>query len=294
MEQPNFEAMSHFVAVARHGGLNAASRETGVPKATISRHIRQLEVSLGTLLLERGGRRMQMTEDGRILFARAAPLLADLVAAGAEVSARDGRVRGSLRVSVPSLLARSRMGAFAASFVKKYPEVKLAIDIDDRFVDPVAEGYDLVIRANPAPNSDLVGKCFLRTEILLAASPDILPPTAQDEIIDAVILSASSGQTAWNVIRQNEPLRIIPREILRCSSMMLVYDAVLSGAGAALLPAWLIEQDLRDGRLRSWAKVANRNIEAWVLHAPAHLTSPKVRAFVDTLVDAHRGHGNGD
>ncbi|MCY0147651.1 LysR family transcriptional regulator [Hoeflea sp. G2-23] len=73
MEQPNFEAMSHFVAVARHGGLNAASRETGVPKATISRHVRQLEVSLGTLLLERGGRRMQMTEDGRILFARAAP-----------------------------------------------------------------------------------------------------------------------------------------------------------------------------------------------------------------------------
>ena len=63
--------------------------------------------------------------------------------------------------------------------------------------------------------------------------------------------------------------------------MMLVYDAVLSGAGAALLPAWLIEKDLREGRLRAWAKVPNRSIEAWVLHAPAHLTSPKVRAFVD-------------
>src|SRR5690606_26749898 len=116
---------SHFVAVARYGGLNAASRETGVPKATISRRVRQLEAALGTLLLERSGRRMQMTEEGRILFARAAPLLADLVAAGAEVSARDGRVRGNLRVSVPALLARSGMGSFAASFVKKYPEVTL-------------------------------------------------------------------------------------------------------------------------------------------------------------------------
>ena len=291
MEQLDLEAMSQFVAVARHGGLNAASRETGVPKATISRRVRQLEVSLGTLLLERGGRQMQMTEDGRILFARAAPLLADLVAAGAEVSARDGQVRGSLRVSVPALLARSGMGAFAASFVKKYPGVKLEIDIDDRFVDPVAEGYDLVIRANPAPNSDLVGKRFLRTEIVLAALPDIRVPVEQDEIVDAVILSGSSGQTVWNVLREGEPLRIIPREILRCSSMMLVYDAVLSGAGAALLPAWLIEKDLRDGRLRAWAKVANRSIEAWVLHAPAHLTSPKVRAFVDMLVEAYRGQG---
>lgn len=291
MEQFDLEAMAQFVAVARHGGLNAASRETGVPKATISRRIRQLEASLGTLLLERGGRQMQMTEDGRILFDRAAPLLADLIAAGAEVSARDGEVRGSLRVSVPALLARSGMGAFAASFVKKYPRVKLDIDIDDRFVDPVAEGYDLVIRANPAANSDLVGKRFLRTEIVLAALPAIRVPVEQDEIVDAVILSASSGQTAWNVLREDEPLRIVPREILRCSSMMLVYDAVLSGAGAALLPAWLIEKDLRDGRLRAWAKVPNRSIEAWVLHAPAHLTTPKVRAFVDTLVEAYRGHG---
>lgn len=72
---------------------------------------------------------MRMTEDGRQLFDRAAPLLADLVAAGAEVSARDGQVRGHLRVSVPALLARSGMGAFAATFVKKYPAVKLEIDI---------------------------------------------------------------------------------------------------------------------------------------------------------------------
>jgi DNA-binding transcriptional LysR family regulator len=183
------------------------------------------------------------------------------------------------------------MGSFAAAFVKAYPGVMLDIDIDDRFVDPVTEGYDLVIRANPAPDSDLVGKCFLRTEIVLAALPAVPVPVEQDEIVDAVILSASGRQAAWTVLRDGEPLRIVPREILRCSSMMLVYEAVLAGAGAALLPAWLVEQDLRDGRLRAWARVPDRTIEAWVLHAPAHLTSPKVRAFVDTLVDAYRGHG---
>lgn len=292
MEQLDLEALSQFVAVARHGGLNVASREAGVPRATMSRRIRQLEASLGTLLLERGGRQMQMTEDGRFLFDRAAPLLAELIAVGAEVSARDGQVRGKLRVSVPALLARSGMGAFAASFVKKYPGVKLEIDIDDRFVDPVAEGYDLVIRANPAADSDLVGKCFLRTEIVLAASSDLPMPNEQDEIVDAVTLSATSGQAAWNVLNDGRYLRVIPRETLRCSSMMLVYEAVLAGAGAALLPAWLIAPDLRDRRLRAWGKVPDRDIEAWVLHAPGHLTSPKVRAFVDTLVETYRSRGD--
>src|SRR5690606_11051594 len=110
-----------------------------------------------------------------------------------------------------------------------------------------------------------------------------------DETVDAVILSATRDQTVWNVRNEGERLRIIPREILRCSSMMLVYDAVLSGAGAALLPAWLIESDLSDGRLCAWGTVPDRNIEAWVLHAPVHLTSPKIRAFVDTLVEAFQG-----
>lgn len=232
---------------------------------------------------------MRMTEDGRQLFDRAAPLLADLVAAGAEVSARDGQVRGHLRVSVPALLARSGMGAFAATFVKKYPAVKLEIDIDDRFIDPLAEGYDLVIRANPPPDSDLVGKRFLCTEIVLAALPNVPVPIEQDEIADAVNLSATSGQTVWNVMKDDQYLRVIPREVLRCSSMMLVYETVLAGAGAALLPVWLIASDLREGRLQAWGKVPHRHIEAWVLHAPNHLTTPKVRRHIGGNLLRRRG-----
>ena len=294
MEQMDLEALALFVAVATHGGLNAASRETGVPRATMSRRIRQLETGLGALLLERGRGQMRVTEDGRLLFERAAPLMADLAAVADQLRARDGQVRGSLRISVPNLMARTGMGAIAASFVRKHPKIHLEIDIDDRFVDPVAEGYDLVIRANPAATSDLVGRRFLRSEILLAALPEMPIPSEQDAFVDAVILTATGSRTAWTVECGDRQLRIIPRETLRCSSMMLVYDAVLAGAGAALLPAWLIASDLRNGRLRAWGKVPGREIEAWVLHARSHLTSPKVRAFVDTLVDAYRNHGSAD
>src|ERR1700733_1234640 len=116
MEHPDLDALVHFVAVARQGGVNAAARETGIPKATLSRRVRELETGLGTPLLERGGTRLKLTDDGRLLLDRAAPLLADLNAVWADMSARSGQVRGHLRVSVPSLLARFGVGGSATRF----------------------------------------------------------------------------------------------------------------------------------------------------------------------------------
>lgn len=288
MEHFDIESLNHFVAVARHRGLNAAARETGLAKATLSRHLRALETALGTTLMERGGGKLRLTDDGVWLLGRAAPLLADIDALADEVSSRRGQVRGRLRVSVPALMARFGFGRLVGHFAKRYPDVELEIDIADRFVEPVAEGYDLVVRANPAPDSELVGRCFLRTQSVLASVPEMPIPSVDGEIIDAIVLSASSGQSRWTVLGANGEFNVTPRERLRCSSMMLVYDAVHTGAGAALLPAWLIDQDIRTGRLKAWGSVPNRDIEVWVLHAPVHLTSPRVRAFSDFLIESYR------
>jgi len=288
VEQLNLEALSLFVIVARLGGLNAAAKDTGVPKATLSRRIRELEAGLGTILMDRSTRGMILTHAGRRLFERSAPLLADLAAAEAEVSARDGQVRGHLRVSVPALLARVGIATFAADFLKRYPSVTLELDIDDRFVDPVRDGYDLVIRANPDPDSELVGKCFLRTRGILAAAPGVAQPAGQDVEIAAVILSANSGQKEWVALQDEQEIRLRPRAVLRCSSMMMVYDAVVAGAGVGILPEWLARHDVEAGRLIAWGYLPERSIGAWVLHPATHLTSPKVRAFVDAIVEFFR------
>ena len=288
MEHTDLDALVHFIAVAREGGVNAAARETGTPKATLSRRLRELEAHLGTSLLERSGAGTQLTEDGRSLFDRAAPLLADLDALWTDMSARSGLVRGRLRVSIPALAARYGMGEIIARFARTYPAVELEIDIDDRFIDPVSEGYDVVVRANPLPDSNLVGRRFLRSQSVLASPPSMPLPRHADERIDAVALSATGSQSTWTVLGPEGELTVIPKVILRCSSMMLVHEAVLAGAGAALLPAWLIQKDVVEGRLKVWGFVPNRDLEAWALHPARHLTSPKVRAFVDLLVDHFR------
>jgi DNA-binding transcriptional LysR family regulator len=285
MERFDLDALVHFIAVARQGGVNAAARETGIPKATLSRRVRELETRLGTPLLERGGTRLKLTEDGRLLLDRAAPLLADLDALWADTSARSGLVHGRLRVSIPALLPLFGIGGFAARFARAYPAVELEIDVDDRFIDPVSEGYDVVVRANPLPESDLVGRRFLLSQSVLASLPGMPLPRHAGEPVDAVVLSATRGQSTWTVLGSKGELTVIPREILRCSSLALVYEAVLAGAGAAFLPAWVIQKDLAEGRLKAWGTVPNRDLELWVLHPPGHLTSPKIRAFVDLLVD---------
>ncbi|WP_407520740.1 LysR family transcriptional regulator [Methylobacterium oryzisoli] len=285
MERPDMVALAGFVAVAREGGLNAASRRTGIPKATLSRRVRDLEAGIGLPLVSRGGTRLDLTEDGRALLARAAPLLADLDALWTETRDWSGQVRGRLRVSMPVLLARFGMGELVARFVRTYPAVELEIDVNDRFVDPVSEGYDVVVRANPSPDTGLVGRLCLRTRSVLAAAPGVARPAGPDEPVDAVVLSAGRGPSTWTVLGPAGELTVTPREVLRCSSMMLVHEAVLAGAGAALLPAWLIEGDVAAGRLTAWGSVPNRDIEVWVLHPPGGVTSPKVRAFADFLVE---------
>ena len=288
MEHAWLNGIEDFLAVASQDGLNAASRATGTPKATLSRRIRDLEAALGTRLLERGDRRLRLTEEGRYLLERAAPLLAELQDVREAVSGRGSRPSGPLRINVPTLFAQTRWSAFAADFITRYPEVTLHVDTADNYVDPVRDGYDLVVRVNPKPDSGLVGKCFLQTETVVAASPGLTPPAHKADKVPAVVLAALAGLSQWTAIVGAGEIQITPRPVIVCSSMMLVYQAVMRGAGCAMLPLWLIEDDLKAGRLNLWGEVPNGRREAWVLHTSRRLTSPKVRVFVDALVDAYR------
>ncbi|MBM3605881.1 MAG: LysR family transcriptional regulator [Alphaproteobacteria bacterium] len=288
MERFDLPGLEDFIAVSSRGGLNAASRETGVPKATLSRRIRDLEAALGTRLLERSQHRLRLTEEGQMLLERAAPLMSELRAVGEAVSGRGQEPSGLLKISVSSLFAQTRMGAFGAAFTRQYPQVTLCVDVSDSFVDPVRDGYDLVVRGNPPADTDLVGACFLRSETVLAAAPAIHRPDESEAEVPAVVLAAQAELDVWAIFDGGQEQRLRPRPVMVCSAMTVVHQAALAGAGCALLPDWLIEDDLAQGRLVQWGVVPNRLVEAWVLHTSRRLTSPKVRAFVDALVAAHR------
>ncbi|HEV2676135.1 MAG TPA: LysR substrate-binding domain-containing protein [Aliidongia sp.] len=282
-------ALADFNLVASHGGFGRASRASGRPKATLSRRVMELEESLGVRLLERGARSLRLTEEGSTLYARTEGLLSEIAEVGATIGAGLARPRGRLRVSAPVLLAHAALGRIAADFIVAYPEVRLEITADDRFVDPVEEGYDLVIRVNPRPDHELVGRCFIRDQLVVAAPASLARPPSDDPDIGvpvpAVLLATAPEGTIWRLQDGERSRILLPDPILRVSSFMMVRDAIRAGAGAAQLPRFLIRDDLAAGRLVSWG-VSDRSVEIWALHTSRRLESPKVSAFMQFLCDA--------
>jgi DNA-binding transcriptional LysR family regulator len=289
----DLSALADFNQVAAEGGFGRASRRTGRPKATLSRRVRELEEALGVRLIERGGTRFRLTEDGAALHQRTADLLNEIEEAGRMIAEGLDRPRGLLRISAPILFSHSVMGRLAADFRCRHPEVRIEAVAEDRFVDLTAEPYDLVIRINPrAIDGDLVGRRFMRDHLVLVAPPELpRPPAGEITRLPAVVLGAEPEGTVWRVDGDAWTGAVEPDPVLRLSSFLMVRDAILAGAGAALLPNTLAGGEVAAGRLVSWGMVREREVEVWALHTSRRLVSRKVLAFIDFLVERFAATG---
>ena len=284
-------ALAAFEQIADHGGVGRASRAIGQPKTTLSRRLRELEEQLGIRLVERGPKVFHLTEEGVALHTRTRHLLAEIEEAGQAVAGGLSQPRGRLRVSVPGLFADIHMGRIAAEFLTCYPEVDLQVVSDDRMVDPLVEGIDLVVRVNPHPQANLVGRPILREKMLLVASASLARPKGGQveetaAVVPAVILPTTPEMPPWRVQTDQGAETFVPKPILRLSSVLMAWNAVRCGAGVGVLPESVVESDLRAGRLVSWGRLLDREVEIWVLHTSRRLRSPKVAAFVDALCAA--------
>ncbi len=278
-------ALADFNLVARHGGFGRAAQATGRPKATLSRRVAELEVSLGLRLFERGARRSRLTDAGRALHERTAQLLSEIDDAAADVASGEDRPRGRLRISAPLLFAQAAMGRLAADFVLQNPEVQVDVTAEDRTVDLVEEGYDLVIRVNPPVDETLIGRCFLRDRMVVVAAPTVHRPEP-DKPVPSVLLGATDTSKPWRIMAaagmQAHPLA----PVLKLSSLFMVRDAVRAGAGAGLLPLSLVLGDVTRGMLVCWGEAEGGGVELWALYTSRRLLSPKVSAFLNHLAHA--------
>jgi DNA-binding transcriptional LysR family regulator len=288
----DLEALSDFNLVATHGGFGRASRFSGRPKATLSRRVAELEQSLGVRLIERGSQSLRLTDEGRALHERTAGPLSEIAEAGEAVVLGASAPRGRLRVSAPMVIAHVAFGRIAARFALAYPDVQLEIVAEDRKVDPVEDGYDLVIRVDPSPDERLVGRRFLNDERLIVAHPDLAVPARYsdetgDPTVRAVLLSTASPDITWRLRADRESHVVLrPQPVLRLSSLLMVRDAVLAGAGAAVLPKLLVADDIAAGRLSYWGIQDGPPVEIWALQSSRRLVGAKVRAFLDVVENA--------
>lgn len=287
--------LSDFNLVATHGGFGKASRVAGQAKATLSRRVRGLEEALGVRLIERGTRTLRLTDEGTMLHARTGNPIGEIAEALRDLKSGLGHPSGRLRISAPLLFAHVTLGPLAAAFAAAFPEVILEVTAEDKFVDLVSDDVDVVIRANPKPDTEWVGRCFLRNRMVLIAPAGVLPPPRDGNaqarvVIPAVTRTGGSENEIWTVadpVDGHERV-YLPKALLKLSSPLSIRDAIRAGAGVGMVPQTIAADDLDAGRLVSWGYSIEPPVEAWVLHASRRLASPKVSAFVHFVCEYFR------
>jgi DNA-binding transcriptional LysR family regulator len=288
----NLENLSDFLLVATHEGFAQASRQSGRPKASLSRKVMALESELGVRLFERGARTIRLTEEGATLLERTSGPFREITETLEVLRDRRTQAHGLLRINAPSLMGQLLMGRIAAQFTMNYPEVKLLITLEDRHVDLVSEGYDLVIRVNPETNSELVGRCFAQDEVHIVSTPELKKRydragQKSQSPLPVIVRGTQRNPSSWRTLGTTAK-EIMTQTVLQLPLFSMIRDAALTGLGAAKLPHLLVAADLQAGRLVSWGAATDKPSELWMLHTSRRLPSAKVKAFIQ-FVEAEFG-----
>ncbi len=246
-----------FVAVATKGSLTAAAQAEGVAPAVIGRRIDGLEERLGVKLLVRTTRRITLTHEGSAFLEDCQRLLADIASAEASVSAGGVKASGHLRITAPAGFGRRHVAPLVPGFRAAHPEVSLSLNLSDRVVDIVNEGFDCAIRVGDLPDSSLVSVRLADNRRLCVATPEYLQragvPAAPADLMRhaCLTLSSDASQTrGWAFTVEGEVTHLRPSGPLDCSDGQVLHDWCLQGLGIAWRSTWEVERDVAAGRLQ--------------------------------------------
>lgn len=287
--------LAYFAEVVAHGGFAAAGRALREPKSKLSRRVAGLEERLGLRLIERSSRRFQVTETGQAFYERCRAMLAEAEQAEALVLQAQTEPHGRVRFSCPTGMVDA-IADVIASFLARYPKVRLQLVATDRPVDLIAERIDLALRVRTALTSDaaMTMRSLGRSTRILVASPALAAGIGTiDQLASVPALATSDdGDTqSWSLETDDGVRRAITVEPrLGSADMPAVRRAAIEGLGVALLPDHICREALLEGRLV-------RVLPAWrgqqgIVHlvfTTRRGLPPAVRALIDHLAENFPG-----
>jgi DNA-binding transcriptional LysR family regulator len=283
--------LESFVAVATKGSLTATALAEGVAPAVIGRRIDALEERLGVKLLVRTTRRISLTHEGSAFLEDCQRLLTDLASAEASVSAGGVKASGHLRVTAPAGFGRRHVAPLVPRFIALHPDVSVSLNLSDRVVDIVNEGFDCAVRVGDLPDSSLISVRLADNRRQCVAAPSYLQRAGVPQHPadlgrhECLTLSSDASQTrGWAFRVDGEVTYLRPHGRLDCSDGQVLHDWCLQGLGIAWRSTWEVASEISAGRLQAllepYAAPPN-GIFAVFTHA-RHLPL-RVRLWIDFL-----------
>ena len=250
--------LESFVTVATKGSLTATALAEGVAPAVIGRRIDALEERLGVKLLVRTTRRISLTHEGSAFLEDCQRLLADLANAEASVSAGGVKASGHLRITAPAGFGRRHVAPQVPRFLALHPDVSVSLNLSDRVVDIVNEGFDCAVRVGDLPDSSLISVRLADNRRLCVATPGYLKragvPQQPSDLArhECLTLSSDASQTrGWAFRVEGEVTHLRPHGRLDCSDGQVLHDWCLQGLGIAWRSTWEVESEIASGRLQA-------------------------------------------
>lgn len=247
--------METFVAVVESGSFTSAAARLEMSAVMVGKYVALLESRLGTRLLERNTRRQSLTDAGRVYFEEAKRVLEQVIVAESAVERLRAAPAGTLRVTAPTSFGGCVIAPLTATFLQRFPDVRVELDLTNRMVDLVDEGVDLAIRIGDVRNDDLVAKYLCPYRMVICAAPDYLArhgtPQTPADLVDHLCLSHTvwTARNEWRLPGVEGEVRWKRDAILRCNDGYGLRMAARAGAGLLLQPEVLVAEELASGKL---------------------------------------------
>ncbi len=287
-------AITAFSAVVEAGSFARAADRLDVSVSAVSRHVSDLEAHLGARLLNRTTRRLSLTEPGRAFYERCVQVLADLAEAEEAAHAGTAAPRGTLRITCAITFGTRYLAPVVASFAARYPDVRLDIDLSDRAVDLVDEGYDVAVRIGVIGSQQLVGRKVADTRMICCASPAYLArhgiPREPGDLGKHRCLTYEylSARNTWRFHGpEGEEQAVRVAGPLHANNGRFLEAMAVEGLGIAYEPDFIVGRDLAAGKLvrllAEWELPAS---PIYVVYPSRRHLSAKVRTFTDHVAEA--------
>jgi len=252
-----FESISAFTKVVEEGSFAAAARKMQLSRSAVNKLVINLENQLGVQLLYRTTRKVTPTDNGRAFYERCINILSSLEEAELLVSQQHSEPKGILRINAPMSFGISSLGAKIAEFMSRYTEIKILLTLEDRFVDPISEGYDLVIRIGSVQKSpSLVAHHITKLPRVICAAPSYLEargiPSKPSELQNHSCLHYGYLTTGcqWEFVNKDEVERVFIDGVFCSNNGEVLRDVAVGGLGVAILPAFIVKHELERGELQ--------------------------------------------
>ncbi|GLQ82110.1 LysR family transcriptional regulator [Mesorhizobium huakuii] len=282
------EAMSLFVAAVEAGSLSAAARRFGIPLATVSRKVSDLERHLNTRLLNRSTRRLTPTDAGEAYLAACRRILDDVGEAERAAAGEYSAPTGELAITAPVVFGRLHVLPVVTGFLSAYPDVDIRLTLADRITQLVEDHFDLALRIGQLPDSSLVAIGVGAIRRVVCASPAYLAehgtPTIPEDLgaHNCITFEGLSSAAPWSFARGKMDVTVQVRSRLQVNTAEAAIDAAIAGVGLTKVLSYQVDAAVRSGMLR--IVLQEFEPEPWpvsLVHAGHGLLPVKLRAFLD-------------